>query len=160
MCYFLLKILKGNIDMCLYLVSFDTELKCCWFLKLNLNLLRLSDAYTLKWKCHHVDKIFITGCTGSCQNDNFQCSQWRKFDQNDNISTWELASVKHAIIAAPDDGLPPVRHQAIIWTNTAILLIIPWATYFSERLFKSQKVFIQRNALENIIYRMVTILMG
>ena len=29
---------------------------------------------------------FVTGCTGSCQNDNFQCSQWQKFHQNDNIS--------------------------------------------------------------------------
>ena len=30
---------------------------------------------TLRWKCHHFDKIFITGCTGSCYFDNFQCSQ-------------------------------------------------------------------------------------
>ena len=29
--------------------------------------------------------MFITGCTGSCQNDNFQCSQWWKFRQNDDI---------------------------------------------------------------------------
>ena len=38
------------------------------------------------------DKIFINGCTWSCQNDNFQCSQWWKFHQNDDISvsviTW------------------------------------------------------------------------
>ena len=40
---------------------------------------------TLKRKCLHFDEIFITGCTGSCQNDNFQCSQWLKFRQNDNI---------------------------------------------------------------------------
>ena len=35
---------------------------------------------------YHFDEIFGTGCTESCQNDNFQCSQWRKFRQNDNIS--------------------------------------------------------------------------
>ena len=29
--------------------------------------------------------MFITGCTGSCQNDNIQCSQWWKFRQNDHI---------------------------------------------------------------------------
>ena len=29
--------------------------------------------------------MFITGCTGSCQNDNFQCRQWWKFRQNDDI---------------------------------------------------------------------------
>ena len=38
---------------------------------------------SLKRKCLHFDEIFITGCTGSCQNDNFQCSQWLKFRQND-----------------------------------------------------------------------------
>ena len=42
--------------------------------------------FTLKQKCCHFDKIFITDCTGSCQNDNFQCSRWWKFQQNDNIS--------------------------------------------------------------------------
>ena len=39
---------------------------------------------TLKWKCHF-DEFFITGCTGSCHFDNFQCSQWWKFHQYDNI---------------------------------------------------------------------------
>ena len=28
------------------------------------------ESFTLKWKCHF-DKIFISGCAGSCQNDNF-----------------------------------------------------------------------------------------
>ena len=37
---------------------------------------------TLKWKYFHFDEIFITGCTESCQNDNFQCSQWWKIHQN------------------------------------------------------------------------------
>ena len=40
---------------------------------------------TLKRKSLHFDEIFITGCTGSCQNDNFQCSQWLKLRQNDDI---------------------------------------------------------------------------
>ena len=40
---------------------------------------------SLKRKCLHFDEMFITGCTGSHQNDNFQCSQWRKFRQNDDI---------------------------------------------------------------------------
>ena len=40
----------------------------------------------MKRKCRHFDEIFITGCTKSCQNDNFRCSQWWKFHQNDNIS--------------------------------------------------------------------------
>ena len=41
--------------------------------------------HSLKRKCRF-DEIFITGCTESCHNDNFQCSQWWKFHQNDNIS--------------------------------------------------------------------------
>ena len=39
----------------------------------------------LKRKCLHFDEIFITGCTESCQNDNFRCSQWWNFHQNDDI---------------------------------------------------------------------------
>ena len=38
---------------------------------------------SIKRKCYYFDEIFVAGCTGSCQNDNFQCSQWRKFRQND-----------------------------------------------------------------------------
>ena len=41
---------------------------------------------TLKRKCRHFDEILITGCTGSCHFDNFQCSQWWKFHQNEDIS--------------------------------------------------------------------------
>ena len=46
----------------------------------------------LKRKCLHFDGIFITGCTESCQNDNFRCSQWWRFHQNDHIfvSVWRL----------------------------------------------------------------------
>ena len=39
-----------------------------------------------KQKCCHFDEVFITGCSGSCQNDNFQCSQWGEFNKNDYIS--------------------------------------------------------------------------
>ena len=46
---------------------------------------RVFDGYSLKRKSLHFDEMFITGCTGSCQNDNFQCSQWWKFRQNDDI---------------------------------------------------------------------------
>ena len=45
-----------------------------------------SNGTTLKRKCRHFDEILITGCTGSCHFDNFQCSQWWKFHQNEDIS--------------------------------------------------------------------------
>ena len=41
---------------------------------------------SLKQKCRHFDEIFITGCTGSCHFDNFQCSQWWTFHQNEDFS--------------------------------------------------------------------------
>ena len=41
---------------------------------------------TSESKCHHVGKYVITGCTGSCQNDNFQCSQCWQFYHHDNSS--------------------------------------------------------------------------
>ena len=41
---------------------------------------------TLKRQCRHFDEILIIGCTGSCHFDNFQCSQWWKFHQNEDIS--------------------------------------------------------------------------
>ena len=41
---------------------------------------------SLKRKCYHFDKIFVTGCTESCHFDNFRCSQWWKFHQNEDIS--------------------------------------------------------------------------
>ena len=40
------------------------------------------------------------------------------------------------IIIGSDNGLSPVRHQAIIWTNAGILLIGPLATSSSEILIK------------------------
>ena len=54
-------------------------------------------------------------------------------------ATWCInASVQYTNIAS-DNGLSPVRHQAIIRTNVAILSIRPYPTYFNEILFKTQK---------------------
>ena len=39
-------------------------------------------------------------------------------------------------IIGSDNGLPPVRRQAIIWTNAGILLIRPSGTNFSEILIE------------------------
>ena len=59
-------------------------LECCIVIDdQNTSLITIT---TLKRKCRHFDEIFITGCTGSCHFDNFQCSQWWKFHQNEDIS--------------------------------------------------------------------------
>ena len=52
---------------------------------------KLQSLSSLKWKCRPFDEIVITGCTGSCHFDNFQCSQWWKFRQNDDISVSMLS---------------------------------------------------------------------
>ena len=49
--------------------------------------------HSLKRKCLHFDEIFITGCTESCQNDNFRCSQWWNFHQNDDIFVSVLLTI-------------------------------------------------------------------
>ena len=50
-------------------------------------------------KCCNFDEIFITSCTASCQNDNFQCRQWWKFHQNDDksISVIEQALLRFCL---------------------------------------------------------------
>ena len=57
-----------------------------------------------KWwhfrKCHHFDEIFVTGCTESCHFDNFRCSQWWKFHQNDDIFGNVIILTKFSSLAA------------------------------------------------------------
>ena len=56
----------------------------------SLRKITMTGAYyfrpALKRKCCHFDEILITDCTESCHFDNFRCSQWWKFRQNDDIS--------------------------------------------------------------------------
>ena len=53
---------------------------------------------------------------------------------------WRIyASVKHTNIAS-DNGLSPVRRQAIISTNADISSIRPWGTYFGDILVKIQNI--------------------
>ena len=49
-------------------------------------------------KCHF-DDILITDCTESCYFDNFRCSQWWKFRQNDNISA-SVSFITHGHIGS------------------------------------------------------------
>ena len=56
-----------------------------WSLEDCTHVATLQLQWPLKRKCHHFDEIFVTGCTESCHFDNFRCSQWWKFHQNDDI---------------------------------------------------------------------------
>ena len=63
-------------------------------------------------------------------------------------------------IIGSDNGLSPVRRQAIIWTNAGILLIRPLGTNFSEILIGIQPFYIQENVLENVVCEMASICLG
>ena len=54
------------------------------------------------------------------------------------LSHWVMHQKKSTNIGS-DNGLSPVRRQAIIWTNPIILSIRPQGTYFDEFSFKIQK---------------------
>ena len=65
--------------------------------------------------------------------------------------------VSQLTIIGSDNGLSPGRRQAIIWTNTGILLIGPIETNFSETLIEIL-TFSSRNAFENVVCEMAAIL--
>ena len=67
-------------------------------------------------------------------------------------------SVKKGIIGS-DNGLSPVRRQAIIWTNAEILSIRCLGTNNLQwNSNQNTKVFIHENAFENVVYEMAAIL--
>ena len=55
-----------------------------------------------------------------------------------------------------DNGLSPIRRQAIIWMNAGLLWIGPLGTKFSEISIKN--IFIHENASENTVCEKATIL--
>ena len=61
-------------------------------------------------------------------------------------------------IFGSDNGLLPDRRQAIIWTSAGILLNGPLQTNFSEILNWNSNIFIQENAVENVVCEMAAIL--
>ena len=64
------------------------------------------------------------------------------------LTHWGIyASVQHITIAS-DNGLSPVRHQAIIWRNAGILLIGPLGTNFSEILIEIHKFLFKKMHLK------------
>ena len=62
---------------------------------------------------------------------------------------------KLIIIIGSDNGLLPVRHQSIIWSNAEILWIGPSASVKYKSIYK---ISIRDNAFENVICEMAAIL--
>ena len=61
-------------------------------------------------------------------------------------------------IIGSDNGLPPVRRQAIIWANVGILLTGPQGTNFSDISSEILNFFIKENAIEHVVCKMAAIL--
>ena len=65
--------------------------------------------------------------------------------------------VSEIIIIGSDDGFSPGRRQAIIWTNAGVLLIGPLGIHFNGIVNRNQYIFIQKNALGNVVFEMASI---
>ena len=61
-------------------------------------------------------------------------------------------------IIGSDNGLSPGQHQVIIWTSARILLIAPFTNKLQWNLNQNTKLFINENALENVVRKMAAIL--
>ena len=86
---------------------------------------------TLKRKCRHFDEILITGCTGSCHFDNFQCSQWWKFHQNEDISVSVNGLLPYA----------PYLNQRWLIINDILWYSFKWNIYLNVQDINPQVVF-------------------
>ena len=67
-----------------------------------------------------------------------RCTQADRIEKN-GLTHWGRVThicVGHLTIIGSDNGLSPSRRQAIIWTNTGILLIRPLGTNFNEMLIE------------------------
>ena len=65
--------------------------------------------------------------------DDFECALWKPLTHWGRVT--HICISKQTIIGS-DNGLSPVRRQAIIWTNAGLLLIGTLGTNFSEIVIK------------------------
>ena len=83
------------------------------------------------------------------------CPKITKFMKRNRVINW--GREMHICIGNPttiglDDGLLPVQHQAIIWTNWTIANELQWNSN------QNSYIFIQENVFENVVWKMVAIL--
>ena len=81
---------------------------------------------------------------------------WNYYNGALALTHW--GRVMHKCVNKLNNGLLPDRRQAIIWTNAGILLIGPLRTNFSEIFIGIHTIFIQENALQNVVWKMSAIL--
>ena len=106
---------------------------------------------------------WLTGIKACTSNHihGFMCHVITHPCSNFNSSLTHLSLVLHIYIEVNlvsiglDNGLSPIRHQAIIWTNATLLFLrnkLQWN--FNQNI----KLFIHENASENIVCEMAAIL--
>ena len=89
------------------------------------------------------------------------CYGYIVLDPWDLLTHWGRVThicVSNLTIIGSDNGLSPGRRQAIIWTNTGILLIGPLRTNFNEDFNLNSNIFIQENTFESVVCEMAAIL--
>ena len=79
-----------------------------------------------------------------------KCCELETFPQTIILMAWS--------IIGSDNGLSPVRRQAIIWTNDGLLSIRLQGTNTSEILIEIQTFFINENTFQNVVGKMAAIL--
>ena len=87
----------------------------------------------------------------SCVNNYHRCKRGLSMVQfiNQSCALTHWGRVPHIcvgklIIIGSDNGLPPDRRRAIIWTHAGLLSIEPLRTYFSENLIKIQQFSLKK----------------
>ena len=80
---------------------------------------------------------------------------------NSHLTHWGRVThicVNKLTTIGSDNGLSPGRRQAIIWTNVGILLIRTLGTNFSEISSEIHAFSFKKNAFENVVCEMASIL--
>ena len=57
-----------------------------------------------------------------------------------------------------DNGLLPLRRQAIIWTNAGILSVVPLETNVGKKINRDSNIFFEYNAYEIVVCKTASIL--
>ena len=87
--------------------------------------------------------------------------QCQRHQDDNGLTHWGRATyicVSKLTIIGSDNGLSPNRRKAISWTNGGILLIRSLETNFSAILSEIYIFFNQENSLENVVWKMASIL--
>ena len=87
----------------------------------------------------------------------FETPSWSLWRQCNGGFRCKHICVGNLIIIGSDNGLSPGRRQAIFRINAGILLIGPLGNKLRWNINRSSNIFIQENALENVVCEMASI---